>query len=182
MKKKYYFFVLILTSFNLFSQASLGYKKIDSKKCKVDHTCRAEYKTDTFENTITYKIGFYETALSLKGLSYVLIREVKENKDERFQLLLFGVKKGCRTENSFVHIQFKNGEKLKIPTANSKIECGTSALSIDISNYLEILSKETIEKIRIHIDFDDDFEITEKGQKKFFSNLECIQQFKEIDN
>lgn len=156
-------------------QSSLGYTRIPQGVCSVDHTCRAEYKKDGFENTIMYKIGFYETALSRDGLSYIIFRSVLENKDERTHLVLFARKEGCITSKSYVHIQFKNGEKIKIPTSINKIDCGTSSISLDITDYLELLSTEAIEKIRVAIEYDDDFIVSENGQKKFFNNLKCIK-------
>jgi len=167
--------IFLLITFQVFSQGSdLGYKPIPKGECKTDHTCRMDYKYDSFENVMTYKVGFYETRLAQRGLSYVIFRNVDAAGNQKIQLLFFAVKEGCRTSKSYVHIQFKNGEKLKLLTATNDIECGTSALYVDISDHLDLLMKEPMEKIRIAIEFEDDFDVTEKGQKKFFSNLECI--------
>ncbi|WP_396196240.1 hypothetical protein [Flavobacterium sp.] len=175
MKLKIVILFIAFQNFS-FAQASLGYKKLPKDFCKVEHTCRAEYKKDDFENSTTYKIGFYETMLSKTGLTYIILKQVKENKEKRFSMIFFATKEGCITSKSYVHIQLKNGEKIKIPTSSPNIDCGTSSIIIDITNYIDILSAEPIDKIRIAIEYDDDFIVSEKGQTKFFKNLECIKK------
>ena len=172
MKTKFTILAL-LTTVAFYGQLD-DYKKIPKGSCKVDHTCRAEFRKDSFENTTTYKIGFYETALSKRGLTYVIFRDILEDKREQTQIIFFAEKEGCNTKSSYVHIQFKNGEKLKLPRTKGSIECGSRSIIVNVSDYLDLLMTEPIEKIRVYIDQDDDFEVTEKGQKKFFENIKCI--------
>ena len=86
--------------------------------CKIDHTCRLETYYDQFEETLNYRIGFYETNLvkSKYGetVSYTLNKRIDKNKKKAIVLTIFGNAKGCRNKDSYVHFLFKNGEKLKL--------------------------------------------------------------------
>lgn len=168
--------LLVITMCSLTSFAQNEYKKVPKGFCKVDHTCRLSYKYDSFDDYISYYIGFYETNISKKQvLSYDLTKYVKDDVNV-YYWTLFGNKTGCRTDKSYVHIKFKDGEDLKIFTPYNNIDCGISALTLNITDYIEALSTKEISQIRIHIEYDDDYEVSDKGQEKFFNNLKCIQE------
>ncbi|MBP1224502.1 hypothetical protein [Flavobacterium sp. 1355] len=174
MKKELLTIILLLTLvLNSYSQSEL--KKLEKGVCKIDHKCYTKYEYDDFENIWTYSVGFYETMLSKDGLTYVITKYHEEKTDKKLILITFFANAtGCKSKDSYVHIQFKNGEKLKIGAYDGNTQCGVSYLTISISDYMDILEKEPIDKIRINIEVNDDFIITEKGQNKLFNNLKCI--------
>ncbi|MFD2942963.1 hypothetical protein [Flavobacterium notoginsengisoli] len=169
--------LLIITLFigiNCYSQLE-GYKKLSKGQCKVNHKCNTEYKYDDFDEVWNYNTSFSDNSLSKDGLSYIINKTVeKKNKKQQISLMLWGRIKGCRSKDSYVHIQFKNGEKIKIPNAYTEIDCGTTMLSVLLDDYIDLLKKEPIDKIRIYLDGYEDFTVGEKEQTKFSSNLECI--------
>ncbi|MDX6189124.1 hypothetical protein SGQ83_07190 [Flavobacterium sp. Fl-318] len=165
--------ILLIFSFNCYSQSEL--KKLEKGVCKIDHKCYTKYEYDDFENVWTYSVGFYETMLAKDGLTYVITKYNEEKIDKKLiTMTFFANATGCKSKNSYVHIQFKSGEKLKIGTYDSGTQCNVSYLTINITDFMDILEKEPIEKIRISIDGNDDFVVTEKGENKLFNNLKCI--------
>ncbi|MWB96250.1 hypothetical protein GON26_17950 [Flavobacterium sp. GA093] len=171
MKTKLLALILLLIGFNSHSQE----KKLEKGVCKIEHKCYTTYQYDDFDDIWTYSVGFYETMLAKNGLTYIITKYVENKTDKKLILLSFiGNMEGCRSKNSYVHIQFKNGEKLKIDGYDTEIKCGTTVLTVDITEQISLLEKEPIDKIRISIDGNDDFVVTEKGQTKFFNNLKCI--------
>lgn len=177
MKKKLLIILTLLTGLNCFSQDE--FKKLEKGVCKIDHKCFTKYHYDDFDDVWAYSNGFYETALAKNGLLYIITKNVYKKSDKTIIYLTFiGNASGCRSKDSYIHIQFKNGEKLKIPNFSSEVECGTTFLTIDATEYMDLLMTEPIDKIRIYLDGTDDFIVTEKGQSKFFNNLKCI---KDID-
>ncbi|MFH6996436.1 hypothetical protein ACHRVZ_00810 [Flavobacterium sp. FlaQc-57] len=175
MRTKLLTLIILLTGLNCYSQLD-GYKKLTKGQCKINHKCNTEYKYDDFDEIWHYNTSFTDNALSKDGLSYIISKTVdKKNNKQQIELMLWGNSKGCRTKESYVHIQFKNGEKIKISNAYTDIDCGISMISIKIDDYIDLLQKEPIEKIRIFLDGNEDFIISEKEQVKFFNNLKCIK-------
>ena len=68
-------------------------------------------------------------------------------------------------------------DKLEIPRLSSSISCGISHLLVDLKKEdIEILLNNHPIKGRLdYNDVFDDFDFSEKGQKEFISNLQCIQ-------
>ncbi|WP_343591641.1 hypothetical protein [Flavobacterium sp.] len=173
MKKKILSLIILVSGLSCYAQND--YTKLEKDKCKVDHKCLTEYKYDSFEDIYTYNVGPEENILSKDGLTYTIRKSIfKKTNQFITTLTLIGNRKGCRTKDSYVHIQFKNGEKLKLPTSSSSIKCGISIIPVDITKYVDVFEKDAMEKIRIYIDTYEDFDITEKGQEKFVKNLQCI--------
>jgi hypothetical protein len=172
--------LVILSSY--ITNAQKKYKKIESGKCKIEHTCRLEYLHDDFEDLDKFRIGFYETEMAKKAegcgntLTYIIDKNVDKNKVSKYILTLFGSKKGCSDKDSYVYIILKNGEKFKVENMLKTVHCGTSFLNIVLTEeLLNKLTKNEILKIRVqYLDASEDFEISEKGQLNFIKNLECI--------
>lgn len=174
---KIFLVLILLTNVICFSQEK--YKRVEKGKCKVEHTCRLETYNDPFEETINYRIGFFETSLikaSEGTVSYTLDRRIDKNKNSKIYMAIFGRAKGCRDKDSFVYFLFKNGEKLKVNTMFNSIDCGTSVIGIILNDEsLNLLLNNEIDKIRLqYSDASEDFVVSEKGQKKLFGNLKCI--------
>jgi hypothetical protein len=168
--------LIFTTLFFTNSYSQDDYTRVKKGICQVDHKCRLEYKTDDFEESTTYKIGFYETNIAEKVvLSYILYRIDKKDGENPILMTFFGEKEGCITESSYVYFIFKDGEKLKIPSFSKEIDCGRSTITIMLNDYLDVFTEKEIDKIRLNIEFADDFNVSKKGQKKFFGNLNCIK-------
>jgi hypothetical protein len=168
---------------SLMSYGQDKYTKVEKGKCKIDHTCRLEYFHDDFQENDKFRIGFYETNLakisSGNGNSLIYTLDKLTDKDKKIIIFItfFGSKEGCRNKDSYVHFILKNGEKFKADTMFKSIDCGTSYISIVLTDeIMDLLLKNEISKIRLqYMDNSEDFEINEKGQKKLFKNLECIR-------
>nr|WP_314839909.1 hypothetical protein [uncultured Flavobacterium sp.] len=173
---------LIIILFSFISQGQNKFTKVEKGKCKINHSCNLEYYYDNFQDIKKFKIGFYETNLAKisagngNSLTYTLDKATDKNKKQITFISLFGSKKGCRNKDSYVHFIMSNGEKFKVETMIKSIDCGTSFISVELTNeIMSILLKNEISKIRLqYLDNSEDFEINEKGQKKLFKNLECI--------
>ena len=177
--------IITITIFfiSLISNGQDKYNKVEKGKCKIDHTCRLEYFHDDFQENHKFRIGFYETNLakisSGNGNSLIYTLDKVTAKDEKIIIFItfFGSKEGCRNKDSYVHFILKNGEKFKVDAMFKSIDCGTSHISIVLTDdIMDLLLKNEISKIRLqYMDNSEDFEISEKGQKKLFKNLECIK-------
>ena len=173
-------FIALTLLINIFCYSQAKYKKVEKGMCKIDHTCRLETYYDQFEETLNYRIGFYETNLvkSKYGetVSYTLNKRIDKNKKKAIVLTIFGNAKGCRNKDSYVHFLFKNGEKLKLNSFFDSIDCGTSFIGIILNvEDLNFLLNNEIDKIRLqYMDASEDIVVSEKGQNKLFGNLKCI--------
>ncbi|WP_428743226.1 hypothetical protein [Tenacibaculum sp.] len=169
MKQKFILLlILILSINNSYSQFNKR-----NKDCPIDHRCYLTSNIDEFEEVKTYQINF-ETFLSGRPkLTYNLARISKDGLNRYFMTFVQPVE-GCRTKDSYVYIMFENGNKVKIPNAYTEIDCGTSFIIVDITDYLEEFKTNTITKIRVNIEYTLDFDINKPLYENFSKNLTCI--------
>lgn len=168
--------LILISSVAMYAQKQ--YKSIDKGLCNVEHKCRMKVAYDEFNEIKTYEVGFYETHLGAKKtLPYILSKNIGSDNTETYILLLFGNKEGCNTEASKVIFLMTDKTKIEFKTASKKIRCGTSVISIFIDDLSLFLDNE-IEKIRLSIEYNEDFETNQKSLQKFKNNLRCIMNLK----
>jgi hypothetical protein len=167
---------LLLISFGAFSQAPREYTKLEKGECGIDHNCKLEYKFDPFESDWEYKIESKES-LSKYKLQYTIFKTVHGDGTKTMTFCFMSNLQGCLTSQSYVLILFMDGSGLKLKFERSKVTCGVPYIIVNVTDSdLEQLKTKQMAQIRMHIDQNEDFPITDKGNKAFVKNIECIEK------
>lgn len=132
--------------------------------------CNYKKKYDDFEKTTSY--SFSNKTLSSRG-GYHLYLYTNESQNLCFGIFT-SILSGCVTSSSFVSFMFED-ESIRKIYYSGDIDCGTTMISINLTKEdLEILASKRIKKVRVHIDSDFDYEVTEKKYSDFSKNINCL--------
>lgn len=171
--KKFLFIMMLSAYVHSYSQA--GFEKLPKGACTVDHKCSTTYNYDSFEKIMQYSAKSGSSSIAKKGmLTYSITRLVDKDKHSLSYITFMVQRRGCVSQDSYVHVVFKDGEDIKLPNMSKRVDCGTNAVSVNIQQYIDVFQTKAIDKVRVVLDFEENFDLSDKGSEAFLKNIQCI--------
>ncbi len=134
--------------------------------------CKIKVEKDAFNKTIKSKIIQNNLSAGLSCDFYKL-----EKSDEKIYYLSFflnNITSQCLTDKSKVYFLFEEDEVLEFPY-RGKIDCGGTSIIIRLDEeQINLLLNSKIKQIRILIESNKDYSISEKKDLLFKENISCL--------
>lgn len=134
--------------------------------------CKIKVEKDAFNKTIKSKIIQNNLSAGLSCDFYKL--EKSDEKTYYLSFFLNNITSQCLTEKSKVYFLLEKDEVQEFPY-RGKIDCGGTSIIIRLDEeQINILLNSKIKQIRILIESNKDFSISEKKDLLFKENLKCL--------
>lgn len=134
--------------------------------------CKIKVEKDAFNKTIKSKIIQNNLSAGLSCDFYKL--EKSDEKTYYLSFFLNNITSQCLTEKSKVYFLFENEEVLEFPY-RGKIDCGGTSIIIRLDEeQINLLMNSKIKQVRILIESNKDFNVSDKKDLLFKENLKCL--------